>query len=134
MDSDYKSLPSAMESSELKKYFEEFLLIYSDKKRDKKALDQLYELAYRQWDTYEALDEDIEEKLCDYVISAVDITSYNIMDTVMSIIENLSLKKPFDFVMDQRGRVNAPAVLRLLDAAYEEYHDIIGNPFGALDF
>ncbi len=134
MDSDYKSLPSVMESSELKKYFEEFLLIYSDKKRDKKALDQLYELAYRQWDTYEALDEDIEERLSDYIISAVDISSHSIMDTVMSIIENLSLKKPFDYVMDQRRRVTTPAILSLLDAAYDEYNDIIGNPFGALDF
>ena len=134
MDSDYKSLPSVMESSELKKCFEEFLLIYSDKKRNKKALDQLYELAYRQWDTYEALDEDIEEKIGDYIISAVDISSYSIMDTVMSIIENLSLKKPFNFVMDQRSKVTSPEVLELLDSAYDEYNDIIGDPFGGLDF
>ena len=54
---DYKNLPDSLEAEELEIYFNEFLRNYADKPKDIDALNQLYELAYRQWDTYEKLDK-----------------------------------------------------------------------------
>ncbi len=130
---DYKILPESMESDELAGYFKEFLSEYSDKPRTLPALKQLYELAYRQWDTYESVDEDIAEKLDEYLRSAINFKSYEIMDTLMSIVENLSLKNIFHYIVDQVDDIMDQSVRELIQEADEEYGDRIDDIFGDLD-
>lgn len=133
LETDYKSLPDSMESDELAVYFREFLSVYSDKPRTLPVLKQLYELAYRQWDTYEAVDEDIAVKLDKYLKSAINLRSYDIMDIILSIVENLSLKDTFHYIVDQSELVDDSSVHALIEDAQEEYGERIDDVFGDLD-
>lgn len=126
---DYNSLPDSLESDELRAYFEEFIRIYCDKPGTLDALKELYELAYRQWDTYELLDKDISEALEKYLISAINLRSYEIMDVILSIVENLSMKNVFDHIISCKSQVTVSSVASLIEEAEEEYSDSIGNPY-----
>ena len=131
--SNYKSLSNSLESEALEPYFREFLSIYRDKPKTKKALSELYELAYRQWDTYEALNEEVAQALSEYLISAINFNSYEIMDTIISIVEKLSLKRVFDYILQQKRVVKNKSVLTLIEEA-EEYGSRIEDPFDVDDF
>ena len=133
MYTDYKSLPDSMEANELADYFNEFISIYSDKPKNVEALNQLHELAYRQWDTYESLDEDIAAKIESYLMSAIDFKSYEIMDSVISIVENLTMKNVFEYIINNKSSVSASSILNLIEEAEEEYADSIDNPYENLD-
>ncbi len=122
-----------MESSELSEYFNEFIDEYFDKPKNLQTLKQLYELAYRQWDTYEALDENIEKKLEDYLMSALDFKSLELVDTILSIVENLSMKNVFQYIVGQKDNVKIFAIKELIEEAEEEYSDSIDDPYSDLD-
>ena len=92
METDFRSLPESMEAEELAAYFNKFLSECGKNDYSLYALKQLYELAYRQWDTYEALNPEIGEKIEAYLMSAMNLKSYEITDVIISIVENLSLK------------------------------------------
>ena len=122
-----------MEPEELEVYFNEFLDKFSDKPRTLKLLKQLYELSYRQWDTYELLTPQISERVSEYVLSAINFKSYDIMDTIISIVENLSLQDVFNYIISKKDAVNSPSVKKLIAEAEEEYSDVISNPYGSYD-
>ena len=132
--SEYKSLSNTLDANELENYFREFLIDYAEKPKNLEALKGLYELAYRQWDTYEVLEEALAEKIADYIISAINFDSYEKMDIILSIVENLSLKTVFDYIMSQYNYVKSQSVKNLIDEAYDEYSDKISDPFGVDDF
>ena len=132
--SEYKSLSNTLDANELENYFREFLIDYAEKPKNLEALKGLYELAYRQWDTYEVLEEALAEKIADYIISAINFDSYEKMDIILSIVENLSLKTVFDYIMSQYDYVKSQSVKNLIDEAYDEYSDKISDPFGVDDF
>ncbi len=129
MTVDFSNLPDSMESYELEEYFREFIAQYCGIPATKDTLKQLYELAYRQWDTYESLDEDIAQEIEEYLIKAVNFSSYGTMDTILSIVENLSLKDAFTYITDNKDRCVDLTVRRLIEEAEEEYADSIGDPF-----
>ena len=133
METDFRSLPESMEAEELAAYFNKFLSECGKNDYSLYALKQLYELAYRQWDTYESVDEDIAEKLDEYLRSAINFKSYEIMDTLMSIVENLSLKNIFHYIVDQVDDIMDQSVRELIQEADEEYGDRIDDIFGDLD-
>ena len=133
LETDYHILPDSLESDELAGYFKEFLSVYSDKPRTSDVLKQLYELAYRQWDTYEPLDEDIAGKLDEFLRDALNFRSYEIMDIILSIVENLSLSDIFHYIVDEAENVEDPAIRKLIENANEEYGDRIDDVFGDLD-
>lgn len=133
MELDFKSLPESMESDELEVYFRQFLDHYESRPCTLEALRQLYEIAYRQWDTYEALDSEIEKRVSDYVLGACDFTSYDITDVVISIVENLTLRDVFRYMTDNLDHVQNPAVRGLIEEAKDEYGDIIDDPFSLDD-
>ena len=56
------------------------------------------------------------------------------MDIILSIVENLSLKTVFDYIMSQYNYVKSQSVKNLIDEAYDEYSDKISDPFGVDDF
>lgn len=133
MSVDYKSLPDSLEVDELAVYFNEFIEEFSDKPKTLEALKQLYELAYRQWDTYENLEPEIEKKLEDYLMAAMNFKSYDVMDTIISIVENLTMKAVFDHIIGSKESVTVPSIRALIDEAEEEYSDSIANPYGDID-
>lgn len=129
MCTDYQSLSDSMESDELEVYFKEFIDIYMYKPKTLEALKQLYELAYRQWDTYENLNPEIEKKLEEYLLTSINLKSYDVMDIIISIVENLTMKRVFDFIIKNKSYVTNSSIRRLIDEAEEEYSDTIDNPF-----
>ncbi len=126
---DYKTLSDNLESEELEGYFNDFLKQYSDKPKSLSALRQLYELSYRQWGTYELLAPELSEKISKYIISSVNFKSYDIMDTIISIIENLFLVDAFDFIVSQKDTVTSASVKQLISEAEDDYSDSICNPY-----
>ncbi len=136
MDSDFKSLPTTMESEELANYFHQFLDIYTNKPKSSQALAELYELAYRQWDTYDRLDEELSQKISNYLIAAININmnTYEIMDVIISIVENLSLAEVFEYLISKRDSVKNKTVAKLIEEAEDEYAERINDPFAIDDF
>ena len=51
------------------------------------------------------------------------------MDTVLSIVENLSLKNVFEYIIEKKDYITNPSVRTLVDEAENDYWDTIGNPF-----
>ena len=88
----FEGIAETLEASELELNFKKFFDIYGDKPKNITALRDLYELAYRQWDTFEPVSDEIYKKLTEYLMAALRLNSYEIMDVILSIIENLSLK------------------------------------------
>lgn len=129
----FGGLSDTLESKELAGYFRQFFEIYGGKPKNIIALKDLYELAYRQWDTYEPLEDEMLNKVADYLISAIQLNSYDIMDTVLSIVENLSLKNVFEYIVERKDDINNPSVRLLVDEAENDYSDTIGNPFGFIE-
>ena len=126
---DFASLPESLESEELEGYFKEFLDMYGNERVDLFTLKQLYELAYRQWDTYESLDEELKSRLDDYVMGGLNFADYDLMDVTLSFVENLSLKSSFHYIVDNKDKAKTPQIRRLIEEAEEEYSDTIDNPF-----
>ena len=125
----FGGLSDTLESKELAGYFRQFFEIYGGKPKNMTALKDLYELAYRQWDTYEPLEDEMANKVSDYLMSAIQLNSYDVMDTVLSIVENLSLKNVFEYIIEKKDYITNPSVLTLVDEAENYYADTIGNPF-----
>lgn len=134
MESDFKNLPTTLTSEELADYFNEFLKIYTNSPKTQYALQELFELAYRQWDTYEQISSELSEKISDYLISAINPDSYETMDIILSIVENLSLKSVFDYIISIQDDVKNSSIVSLIEEAKEEYSDRICNPFLIDDF
>ncbi len=125
----FGGLSDTLESKELAGYFRQFFEIYGGKPKNMTALKDLYELAYRQWDTYEPLEDEMSNKVSDYLMSAIQLNSYDVMDTVLSIVENLSLKNVFEYIIEKKDYITNPSVRTLVDEAENDYWDTIGNPF-----
>ncbi len=125
----FGGLSDTLESKELAGYFRQFFEIYGGKPKNMTALKDLYELAYRQWDTYEPLEDEMANKVSDYLMSAIQLNSYDVMDTVLSIVENLSLKNVFEYIIEKKDYITNPSVRTLVDEAENDYWDTIGNPF-----
>ena len=130
---DFVTLPESLEVEELEEYFNIFLDEYEGKPKNLDALKQLYELAYSQWDTYEKLKDDIAVRIEKYIMDAMNLTSYDITDIIISIVENLSLKTIFHYLIDSKDSISSPSIKRLITEAEEEYSDTIDNPYDELD-
>ena len=128
----FGGISEALEASELESYFNKFFDVYGDKPKNITALRELYELAYRQWDTFEPVSDEIYKRLTEYLMSALKLNSYEIMDVILSIIENLSLKEVFQYIISQKDRIQNTYVKELVEEAENDYADIIGNPFSVL--
>lgn len=128
----FGGLSDTLDSKELELYFRRFFEIYENKPKNMSALKDLYELAYRQWDTYEPVSDYIAQKTENYLLSAIQINSYDMMDIILSIVENLSLKNIFEYIISKKDDVHNPSVKFLIDEAENDYADVIGNPFDCI--
>ncbi len=127
---DFRTLSDSLEADELAVYFNDFLEAYEKKPKNTEALKQLYELAYRQWDTYEHLSDELAQRIGDYLMSAMNFKSYEITDVILSIVENLSLESVFNYMVEAKDGINQPTIRNLIIDAEEEYADRISNPYG----
>jgi len=128
----FDGLSDSLDTKELESYFRKFFEIYENKPKTMPALKELYELAYRQWDTYEPVSSCIAEKAEKYLMSAIQINSYDIMDIILSIIENLSLKNTFGYIVSKKDDIHNPSVKMLVEEAENDYSNTISDPFDCI--
>ena len=128
----FDGLSDSLDTKELESYFEKFFEMYENKPKNMPALKELYELAYRQWDTYEPVSSCIAEKAEKYLMSAIQINSYDIMDIILSIIENLSLKNTFGYIVSKKDDIHNPSVKMLVEEAENDYSNTISDPFDCI--
>lgn len=128
----FVGISETLEASELELYFNKFFDVYGNKPKNITALKDLYELAYRQWDTFEPVSDDIYKKLTEYLMSAIKLNSYEIMDIILSVIENLSLKEVFQYIISEKDSIQNNSVKELIEEAENDYADVISDPFSVL--
>ena len=133
MGIDFRTLSDSLEANELEEYFVSFFDEYESKPKNLEALKQLHELAYRQWDTYENIAPELADRLENYIMSAINFDSYDITDIVISIVENLSLKNVFNYIIDSKEGIVNPSIRKLINEAEEEYADSIDDPYSDID-
>lgn len=125
---DYSMLPDSMTKSEVKNEFEEFF-----NSIDKSVLlwkfDQLYELANRQFYSWEKIDSKTACKVENFILQNIDYECYDIMESACSIICYLGLKNLFDTIYSNLANIKNELVKKLLiETKQEEYNDL-ENPY-----
>ncbi|MCI6693794.1 MAG: hypothetical protein MR510_15215 [Clostridium sp.] len=126
----FSNLPDYMTIDELKTNFEEFLKYYDNYYYNiEEGLEDLYELADRQWHTYELLSDSLKEKIEEYLYKIIDLDSYPIMDWILVIIPRLGLENVFFTILKRKKYIKNIEVLKLIEEAEEEYGDTVSNPY-----
>lgn len=126
----FSNLPDYMTIDELKTNFEEFLKYYDNYYYNiEEGLEDLYELADRQWHTYELLSDSLKEKIEEYLYKIIDLDSYPIIDWILVIIPRLGLENVFFTILKRKKYIKNIEVLKLIEEAEEEYGDTVSNPY-----
>ncbi len=78
----FHELPDSIECGKMKEYFEEYLSYYCNNTNSENvhyALNELLELADRQWHTYEPLEECVKENVERYLKAVIDLLDESVM-------------------------------------------------------
>lgn len=132
MNTSYSELDDYLSCQELKKHFSEFLSLYSNDEDVEHALDELFELADRQWYTYEVLDTDLRGEVDSFVSKSIDIRSYNIMESIMTIIPRLGLVNSYDAVIRTIKHIDDKRILKLVTESIEQYGKTVSDPYAGM--
>lgn len=129
---EFYKLPDYIERDMLKEKFIEFLVCYSNnttKENINYALDELLELADRQWNTYEVLDNEIKCQIEKYIISIIDLENESIMDSILCIIPRIGLENLFLYVLSKKDIIANKNVVQNINESEAEYGKNVSNPY-----
>lgn len=133
----FHELPDSIEYIKLKKYFEEYILVYSNNtstENIKYALSELLELADRQWNTYELLEAGIKNDLEIYLKSVISFEDEEIMDYILCIIPRIGLSNIFNYILQNKDFIHNPKVVNNILESENEYGTNIDNPYSGMQF
>lgn len=117
-------------ANKLELLFEDFLPSHAqDKNVEDESLDELFELAERQWNTYRKLNSHLIEKIQTYLLQGVNLESPQSMDILLSIIPRLGLTTVFNRILEHRSNIQNIEVRKLIDESYAEYGTHVDDPF-----
>lgn len=128
----FSTLPDYMNPTELDTYFNEFIKIYTKSDEILYSLEELNELAGRQWHTYEILSDTIKEQIENYIFSIINYDSYEIMDLILVIIPKLGLKNLYRSIIEKQSNIYNVEVIKLIDEAKNEYGETVANPYSGM--
>ena len=129
----FSNLPDYMTIDELKTNFEKFLKYYDNYYYNiEECLEDLYELADRQWHTYELLSVSLKAKIEEYLYKIIDLDSYPIMDWILVIIPILGLENVFFTILKRKKYIKNIEVVKLIEEAEEEYGDTVSDPYSGI--
>ncbi len=129
----FHELPDSVEYDRLKGYFAEFFACYYNNSTDVLyALNELLELADRQWHTYELLEEDVREQAEKYLRSVIDFEDEEIMDCILCIIPRIGLGNLFRYILHNRALIHNQIVLSNIAESENEYGDSVDNPYSGM--
>ena len=129
---DYQDLPDYMDAETLKTLFIHILsndLYYQDQNR---VLNNIYELAERYWHTYELIDNELKDKISDFIIKRIDQNSVENIDIILSIIPLLGLRKVLNEIIDNKDKIQKEEIFVLLYEVYNECGDTVDEPYSGM--
>ena len=131
----FHELPDSIDSDEIKNYFIQYLIYYcnnTDITNIYYALNELLELADRQWHTYQILDSAIVYQLEKYLESIIDFDDEEIMDYILSIIPRIGMKSLFDYILENKGCIHKKSILDNVNESEIEYGCTVDNPYAKM--
>lgn len=129
---DYQDLPDYMDTETLKTLFIHILsndLYYQDQNR---VLNNIYELAERYWHTYELIDNELKDKISDFIIKRIDQNSVENIDIILSIIPLLGLSEVLNEIIANKDLIKKEEIYALLYEAYNEYGYTVDDPHSGM--
>ncbi len=131
----FYELPDSIEYDKMKEYFGEYLSYYCNNTNSANvnyALSELFELADRQWHTYELLEEGVKEKVEKYLKTVINFEDEEIMDYILCIIPRIGLSNMFNYILQNKGSIQNREVLSNIIASEKEYGDSVDNPYSGM--
>lgn len=130
--SKYRELPDYLSVTELNSHFIE-LLGYIEANYNASPLEiseALYELAERQFNTYEHLEESLKERVDTWGVSIWNIDNFKLIDNLLSLIALLGLEKSFLTAKASLVNINLnPEVRKEIEATVTELEGNVSDPY-----
>jgi hypothetical protein len=129
----YDQLPDYLTNDELIFYFKEFLDIALTKQRNTYLLmNELVELADRQWHTYKTLDTEMRQKVDEWIINSLDINNLEMIESAVQSIGRLGLLKSYEFLIQSTPNIRNPDIIKSIEEFIEETRGEIVDPYSSL--
>lgn len=129
----FYELPDSVEYDRLKDYFADFFECYCNNGTDiLYALNELLELADRQWHTYELLEKGVKEQVEKYLMSVIDFEDEEIMDCILCIIPRIGLGNLFRYILHNKSLIHNQVVLLNITESEKEYGESVDNPYSGM--
>jgi hypothetical protein len=130
MKENYESLPDYLSVNELETLFNNLLRYIRTANYDlEDTLEALYELADRQWHTYQLLNETIKLEIEDWLISIVDFNSAEIIDCITSIIGYLGLSSLYETIKATLIKDLNEEVRQIITETIKEFDAHVEDPY-----
>jgi len=134
--SKFEGLPDYLSVEILEMYFNQVIDYYYENIESVNLIDLLeglFHLAERQWHTYHLLNEEIKERIESIIVEIIDPNSFEILDSVTSIIALLGLTKSFQALkkLDKRNLIFP--VRELIEETIKELDGHVENPYSSLE-
>ncbi|MBS7532048.1 hypothetical protein IC619_016570 [Hazenella sp. IB182353] len=131
----FEELPDYMSKEKLEMYFNQVIDYYksTDNVNIMKLSEVIYELSDRQWRTYTCLDEEIRQKMDLIIKEIIDPYSYELMDTLLSIIALLGLKESYQKLKEVDMTTISADVKKMIEEMFDELDGSISNPYSGLE-
>ena len=117
---DYSKIPEGADYQTVQKYLKSFL-------NEKEELQERYSLIYAleqlsiiaEQHSYYPLDCNLERQVTDFLIKVMNIQKYDIIDIVLFIVVNMSLKNVMDYLL-KNIQSTSPEIRKLILESCEE--------------
>ncbi|MEH7336903.1 hypothetical protein V7161_30305 [Neobacillus drentensis] len=132
----YRNLPDYLSVKEIKSHFCE-LINYIELNYAASPLnisEALYELAERQSNTLEYLEDGLKQRIDNWVICNWDIDNNKLIDNLLSLIALLGLQKSFEKAKASLANINLNIDLRKeIEATIKELNGNVGDPYSGMN-
>jgi hypothetical protein len=132
----FSNLPDYMDYNELSQCFIDYLIMYTNNTSSDNvycALEELLELADRQWHTYELLDNEIKKQLTNYLKTVMDFDDKKIMHYILRIIPCLGMEELFSYIVNNKSFIQNLDVLHEVRLSEKEYGKTVNNPYSGME-
>lgn len=128
----FENLPDYIETDELETYFTE-VISNKDSYSSLELAEALYELADRQWRTYELLNEDIRRKVDRLVFDLWDPNSFELVDCILSVIAILGLIESYQLIKSELNKSINNKVKNEIQELIKEIGENIEKPYSGME-
>ena len=130
---DYRDLPDYLDAEGIREYFDKYFKESKNGGEIDVLTESLYELADRQWHTYELLDSARRDKIDEFLRATItaNVTKAQ-LERILGIVAMLGLEKTFSKIVSMRGGFCDLGRKTIVEEFVDEIGDSIGDPFSGL--